>query len=414
MAWVLEQDPPSDSENDNPFLPNALAHIVELNIPDSDLVFPPRDLASYTHVLAPGTDQQNVVANATVRPTTLREADGRARAVDVDDGGEEDMDVDDAASDTSSNLTEIGSLEFPEYFEQRGERLFHSHGRSKYPFPVDGPECKRMDAIHRILLLAAGKNYEGPVGEVLANDEGGEKKMVVDLCTGTGSWTMEMAHEFPHIEFRGLDVVPIATRYPLENVRFEMADVNHALRFRAASVDLVHARMTSLAIEDHPALLREVARILRPGGLFLSCEWVACPALHPAHPHRAHPDAYIPNTTRLSREVLRLLNGEQACIPALIRDTRAFTPPVETTRVLPIGRPFAPPGSPPPSDGLQHIGEAMRLVAHGFAASVAAAAASKGQREGERVAALAEEYKREIDEKSGLVAVWRTVWARKV
>jgi hypothetical protein len=51
-----------------------------------------------------------------------------------------DEDDDDHSSDTSSNLTEIGSQEFPSFFVERDNRLFPSHGGPSYPFPVDGHE----------------------------------------------------------------------------------------------------------------------------------------------------------------------------------------------------------------------------------------------------------------------------------
>ena len=43
-------------------------------------------------------------------------------------------------SDTSSELIELQSDEFPRYFVERNGRLFHSHGRSPYPLPVDAAE----------------------------------------------------------------------------------------------------------------------------------------------------------------------------------------------------------------------------------------------------------------------------------
>ena len=42
--------------------------------------------------------------------------------------------------------------------------------------------------------------------------------------------------------------VPIQTRYPPQNVRFEIADVTGVLRFPDESVDVVHARMTCLEV----------------------------------------------------------------------------------------------------------------------------------------------------------------------
>jgi len=45
-------------------------------------------------------------------------------------------------------------------------------------------------------------------------------------------------------------IVPIQTRYPPQNVRFEIADVTGVLRFPNASVDVVHARMTCLRVRS--------------------------------------------------------------------------------------------------------------------------------------------------------------------
>ena len=49
-------------------------------------------------------------------------------------------DDDDHLSDASSTLTEINSQEFPDFFIERDDRLFPSHGDPPYPFPVDGNE----------------------------------------------------------------------------------------------------------------------------------------------------------------------------------------------------------------------------------------------------------------------------------
>ena len=44
------------------------------------------------------------------------------------------------ASDTSSEVTELDQEDFPGYFSERNGRLFHSHGTSPYPLPVDAAE----------------------------------------------------------------------------------------------------------------------------------------------------------------------------------------------------------------------------------------------------------------------------------
>lgn len=50
----------------------------------------------------------------------------------------------------------------------------------------DALASQRLDALHIALRLVLGRNYDGPVAEVLA--AGGGNKVAVDLCNGTGLW----------------------------------------------------------------------------------------------------------------------------------------------------------------------------------------------------------------------------------
>lgn len=85
----------------------------------------------------------------------------------------------------------------------------------------------------------------------------------------------------------------IMTRRLPSNVTFEMHDIKDSLRFANASLDLVHARSVGLCvralaccllpllmvrqIRDYSAILPEIARVLRPRGLFVSAEWAFSP-----------------------------------------------------------------------------------------------------------------------------------------
>lgn len=227
-------------------------------------------------------------------------------------------DASDTSSDTSYEVEELQSSEFPGYFEERNGRLFHSHGNSPYPLPVDAPEqnvgnvillpslgsnfatsslvtphlwCadiiwfppeQRAKVQHFFLKALLHGNYVGPVQDVLRPTLG-ERRKVLDLATGTGNWyvallklfasfsfklrVLDMAQEFPHAKFYGLDIgtpsshtvsilvlspyyvlVPIATRMPPNNVRFEMQDIGAQLRFHDGTFDLVHARAVSMTV----------------------------------------------------------------------------------------------------------------------------------------------------------------------
>lgn len=59
-------------------------------------------------------------------------------------------DGDDDRSDTDSEITEVGEEEIPLYFTERDGRLFHSHGSSPYPLPVDTAEQDVSAVITRL------------------------------------------------------------------------------------------------------------------------------------------------------------------------------------------------------------------------------------------------------------------------
>ncbi|KZT01838.1 S-adenosyl-L-methionine-dependent methyltransferase [Laetiporus sulphureus 93-53] len=211
---------------------------------------------------------------------------------------------DDSRSDASSDLEELYPHEFPRYFVERDGRLFHSHVSSPYPLPVDAYEQHRQNRQHYLLRQVVEANYANLVRHALRNLPG-EQRHVVDLCTGTGKWVMDLAADYPHARIDGLDIVPIQTRHPLKNVFFEMHDVTERFRYGDRTIDFVHARDISYAVRtsDFPALIREVARILRPGGLFMSGEWESDPIMS----NGQHLDTAAPDTFVFFREVKNAL-----------------------------------------------------------------------------------------------------------
>lgn len=62
------------------------------------------------------------------------------RDMDANDPNADHSDDDGTSSDTSDDVVELAPSEIPGYFQERGGRLFHSHGGSPYPLPVDAEE----------------------------------------------------------------------------------------------------------------------------------------------------------------------------------------------------------------------------------------------------------------------------------
>ncbi|KAI9448628.1 S-adenosyl-L-methionine-dependent methyltransferase [Lactarius psammicola] len=358
---------------DNPYLPRSQQNVrLALNPTDLDFIHPFPAFPPAAH--APAILAASPMAN---------EGEMATCADDIDDNS----DIVDPIEDDA----------FPTYFRQIGSpsRLFHSHG--SYVLPVDSDETKRQEAQHILLRMIIGSNYDAPVRELLNSNPGGRK--VVDLCTGAGHWVLEMAREFPHARFRGLDLVPIQTRYPPENVRFEIADVTERLGFADGSVDVVHARMTCLSEGAVPGFLREVARILRPGGLFLSAEWDTHPTLHPWVGGFEGED--IPQTITFYDVASNVVPTLAPTIHTLIARNGSFERPVSTRRAIPISAPYAA-----GSNGLHFVSEVMERITQGYAdALVAGRYVSLG---------VAENFKAELSETTGIVCVYQTVFARKV
>ncbi|KAG9308111.1 S-adenosyl-L-methionine-dependent methyltransferase [Chiua virens] len=321
--------------------------------------------------------------------------------------GDDDDDDDDGSSDTSSILTELGADEFPGHFREQGGRLFHSHGTLPYPLPVDGEEQARLNTQHRILRDLLGSHFVGPVAEVLTYQPGRQRR-VLDLCTGTGRWLMDMASQFRHVRFSGIDIVPIATRRPLPNAHFEILDVTQPLRWADGVMDFVHARNVSLAVPNYPEMLREGARVLRRGGIFFTGEVARKVVFAPGYPSNPAVDA--PGATRFFKVVNDLLehvglNEITDHIPHWLREIGMFRDGRIQEHLIPIGEWH-------PSSRQKTLGRANLDAMTMFAESLKPFLRQQGLTERE-IAELIEGYIRDMRQVSGLVSVYQTVWTIK-
>ncbi len=112
--------------------------------------------------------------------------------------------------------------------------------------------------------------------EVKAKLEAGAD--VVDVGCGMGRALINLAKAFPKSRFTGYDVLPdvVATARKAaaaegvgDRLRFEVIDVTHGIQGTydiATAFDVVHD------VQDPPKLLRDIRRVLRPGGRFMIME----------------------------------------------------------------------------------------------------------------------------------------------
>src|SRR5262245_14658010 len=120
---------------------------------------------------------------------------------------------------------------------------------------VKSPHVNQAETVHRFLAAVA------PRGDELA----------LDVACGPGLLARAFA---PHVrEIVGLDLTPamvemaaaIAREAGLANARFEVSDALR-LPFETNALDLVLTRLALHHMPDPGAAVREMARVLRPGG----------------------------------------------------------------------------------------------------------------------------------------------------
>ncbi|KAI0748536.1 S-adenosyl-L-methionine-dependent methyltransferase [Daedaleopsis nitida] len=155
--------------------------------------------------------------------------------------------------------------------------LRHAYGRilnnqnDTYFLPADTEEHRRLDLQHQVITLALGGLFPASnlVRRALA-PRPGKISAILDVGTGSGSWAIDMASQFPHCTVVGVDLVPPRILGDLPpNCRFEIDDANLGFSHYKESFDVIHARSIASGIRDYPALLAEFAEALRPGGVVL-------------------------------------------------------------------------------------------------------------------------------------------------
>ncbi|QRV80651.1 methyltransferase domain protein [Ceratobasidium sp. AG-Ba] len=203
----------------------------------------------------------------------LIEVDG-APVYFIDDVNSDDEQSDpelySSSSTSSGSADTLSSFEIHDYFQEIQGRMFPADDNVAISLPQDSAEVQRSRNHHIIFKMILRSNYWGPVEQVLAPIPGErERKKVLDMVTAEGSWVQEMAQQFPHVDFLSVDNVPLTSHMPRPNIEFEVYDIFNGIAAPDESFDLVHIRQSTAHIRNPKDLIRDIHRVLKPGGLLL-------------------------------------------------------------------------------------------------------------------------------------------------
>ncbi|KAL1920711.1 uncharacterized protein VTP21DRAFT_1088 [Calcarisporiella thermophila] len=121
-----------------------------------------------------------------------------------------------------------------------------------------------------------GRRFCGAKGVhyILPNDEGEVDRLILQhymFRCGPGTWTMEMATEFPGSHFYGIDINKgFPEHIKPENCHFQVGNILEPLPFEDEGFDFVFVRCVGLGVyqSEWPRVIEEIVRVLRPGGYF--------------------------------------------------------------------------------------------------------------------------------------------------
>ncbi|CAG8565949.1 504_t:CDS:2 [Ambispora leptoticha] len=141
--------------------------------------------------------------------------------------------------------------------------------------PLTSEEIDRLQQLHYTWRWLWETNYSSPVEKLLQRKR---NVRVLDVGCGPGVWTLEMASEYPNVEFYGVDTFE---SFPAEikpaNVFFYKTPFFVNLPFDSEFFDFIVIRNLNsvLTVQDWSEnVFKELVRVLKPGGIVESQESV--------------------------------------------------------------------------------------------------------------------------------------------
>ncbi|KAF7725326.1 hypothetical protein EC973_009665 [Apophysomyces ossiformis] len=148
-----------------------------------------------------------------------------------------------------------------------GRRYLAPSVSARYFLPYDDDESDRLIVLHFLLKHAFNGNFRAPIQPILADTR--KRAQVLDIGCGPGTWVLELATEFPHADFHGIDLCPMfPTTIKPGNAQFKQHDIAEPLPYPANQFDYIYMRtmLGSMTRSQLIGLLAEITRVLKPGG----------------------------------------------------------------------------------------------------------------------------------------------------
>jgi len=140
-------------------------------------------------------------------------------------------------------------------------KRFHGIEGNAYDLPNDQQEFERLDAMHNSMkALWDGLNILAPISP--------HPSLILDIGTGSGSWVIDVAEEYPNTRVIGMDLSPIQPLSVPPNAEFQVGDLTVDLAsFHQMSFDLIHSRLIKLGVLEWQwnHYVEQVFDLLKPG-----------------------------------------------------------------------------------------------------------------------------------------------------
>ncbi|TEA19995.1 Secondary metabolism regulator LAE1 [Colletotrichum sidae] len=178
----------------------------------------------------------------------------------ADDSEFEPVEWDASSADSASLSSSVHAHEY-----EFGRR-YHSYRHGRYPLPNDETEKSREDMKHAMMLeLTNGKLFYSPIGK--------SPGKIIDIGTGTGTWAIEVAEQFPEADVLGIDLSPIQPTWVPPNVKFYVDDAEDDW-LNGDEFDFVHFRTVASVLKNLDKTLGQCYNHMKPGA------WVELQELH--------------------------------------------------------------------------------------------------------------------------------------